>query len=144
MGSAMVVACALVGDHRLMSHLAAVQHVSEDEVVKDLVASFLLPEVSRSDLRTQVCALPPELACMLVSSRKRQASGMWKPGHDCWCVQLKNDQSRLVAAAHEELLKAVAAEGLAVKAGTAAKGGKPAEEMPETEFEGSEGQAKTE
>jgi len=69
------------------------EHVSEDEVVKDLVSSFLLPEVSRSDLRTQ----------------------------------LKNDQSRLVAAAHEELLKAVVAEGMADPKGAGAKEGKPGE-----------------
>jgi len=37
------------------------ENVSEDEVVKDLVSSFLLPEVSRSDLRTQVCF--PDRVC---------------------------------------------------------------------------------
>jgi len=60
-------------------------------------------------------------------------------------LQLKNDQSRLVAAAHEELLKAVAAEGMAVKAGTgAAKEGKPEEPEAELAPAGEEGEATTE
>lgn len=42
-------------------------------------------------------------------------------------LQLKNDQSRLVAAAHEELLKAVVAEGMADPKGAGAKEGKPGE-----------------
>mmetsp|Transcript_5191 Transcript_5191/g.7644 ORF Transcript_5191/g.7644 Transcript_5191/m.7644 type:complete len:661 (+) Transcript_5191:149-2131(+) len=54
--------------------------VSDADIVKDLVSSFLLPEVSRSDLRTQV----------------------------------KADQQRLVAAAHEELVGALTHVGLAV------------------------------
>lgn len=60
--------------------------VSDEDVVKDLVSTFLLPEVSRTDLRTRV----------------------------------KNDQSKLLAAAHEELMGALVKEGIAEPAQEAA------------------------
>jgi len=80
---------------------------TDEDMVRDMVSAFLLPEVSRDDLQTQVKAV----------------------------------QSSRLRAAHEELLGAVAAAGIAVPAGSADA---PASAPAEAEGDAAEGVANAE